>query len=1120
MPDPSHDFLSDYRASREMAAARQVLEREPAELAGFWGASLAFFLSAWKDSARPESGGPVLVVTATQDEADEIQEELETFGTVPVHPFPAWESLFLPASVPAGEIYRERLAVTLLLDRVRNRDVSGEFFIVAPVQAVLQPVPSEERLRGAKWILKTGDEHSPHEIAKVLESFGLRNVPLVHSRGEYSVRGDIFDLFPYEAEYPLRLEFFGNTLESVRRFRPDTQRSVAGAGSEQAEFFRLRPEDVFRDCFRGGEVLVTDFLGDAGRIFLKEPSLVRERVGKILHNLLGEDAETVSRLLFERFLKIRLASFHGLPVVPGESGLNLGFSSVERFLGGDLDQVLGSLEERLGMGYSVEVYCENSAEATRFREILADHKFDEERRLSTRVGAVRRGFEVVELQHLVLTTRELFNRHAIRRVRKKAVPGRAIQNFLELTEGDYVVHLAHGIGRFLGIESFTKNDVPQEFLAIEFRDRVKIYVPVSKIDLVQKYVGSGDRSPILDKVGGVSWTRKKEEVQSALLDLASDLIDIQALRRERPGFAFPEDSEWQREFEAAFPFEETPDQTEVTEAIKSDMRAPRPMDRLICGDVGYGKTEIAMRGIFKAVDAGKQVAVLVPTTILAQQHFRTFSERMAGFPITVDVLSRFRTARAQRKTVHAAAVGKLDVLVGTHRLLSDDVEFRDLGLVIIDEEQRFGVAHKEKLKKMRSTVDVLTLTATPIPRTLHMSLLGIRDISSLTTPPEGRAAIKTEVCRFEPKHIRDIVIRELNRDGQVYFVHNRVHDIVDLKCRLEKVVPEARIDFAHGQMNERELEDKMLRFFEGEIDMLISTTIIENGLDVPNVNTIFIDEADRYGLADLHQLRGRVGRYKHQAYCYLLLPDHRQMNPDAQKRVQALVEFSELGSGFKIAMRDLEIRGAGNILGSAQSGHIAAVGYEMFCRLLEKAVRSLNNEPQADPVHVEIDLALQAFIPDGYLSSAESAEPKLEIYRRISLCTKEEELAELGKELEDRFGPLPRPVECLLDVQGLRLLVAGAGVEYLGLEEQSLILKGEEAMKEFLADCPRRLVVLDPRTVGVSLVDTAGRRPPSVDDERAFRIALEWFRSGIFPERVPKGGRSAEKAGGISSGGR
>lgn len=1120
MPDSPPDSLASYRTSPEMAAARQVLGEERADLAGFWGASLAFFLAAWRDSARPDSGGPVLVVTATQDEADEIQEELEAFSAAAVHSFPAWESLFLPESVPDGEIYRERLAVTLLLDQVQGRDAVGEFFIVAPVQAVLQPVPSQECLRGSRWILKTGEEHSPQEIAKVLEDLGLRNVPLVESRGEYSVRGDIFDLFPYEAEYPLRLEFFGDTLESVRRFRPDTQRSVAGAGSEQAELFRLRPEEVFRDCFRGEEVLVTDFLGDAGRVLLKEPILVRERVQKILHNLLGEDSGTVSRLLFERLSKVKLASCHGLPFLPGESGLNLGFTSVERFLGGNLDQVLGSLAERLAKGYSAEVYCENSAEETRFREILADHKFDEGMRLSTRVGAVRRGFEVGELQHLVLTTRELFNRHTIRRVRKKAVPGRAIHSFLDLKEGDYVVHLAHGIGRFLGMESFTKNDVLQEFLAIEFRDKVKIYVPVAKIDLVQKYVGSGDRAPILDKVGGVSWTRKKEEVQSALLDLASDLIDIQAVRTERLGFAFPEDSEWQREFEAAFPFEETPDQTEVTEALKKDMRSPRPMDRLVCGDVGYGKTEIAMRGIFKAVDGGKQVAVLVPTTILAQQHFRTFSERMAGFPINIGVLSRFQTAGAQRKTVQLARSGKLDVLVGTHRILSDDVDFRELGLVIIDEEQRFGVAHKEKLKKMRSTVDVLTLTATPIPRTLHMSLLGIRDISSLTTPPQGRAAIKTEVCRFEPKHIREIVIRELNRDGQIYFVHNRVQDIADVKFKLEKVVPEARIDFAHGQMNERELEDKMLRFFEGEVDILISTTIIENGLDIPNVNTIFIDEADRYGLADLHQLRGRVGRYKHQAYCYLLLPDHRHMNPDAQKRVQALVEFSELGSGFKIAMRDLEIRGAGNLLGSAQSGHIAAVGYEMFCRLLEKAVRSLNNESQADPVHVEIDLALQAFIPDGYLSSAESADSKLEIYRRISLCTREKELVELGRELEDRFGPLPRPVTCLLDVQGLRLLAAAAGVEYLGLEEQSLILKGEGAMQSFLADCPARVVILDPRTVGVSLVDTVRRRGPSIDEEKAFRIALEWFRSGVFPQRVQKGKRPAKKADGIPFRGR
>ncbi len=1104
MPAPPRDLIAAYRASPEMDDARRMLGQEPVPvLGGFWGASLAFFLAAWKDSARPEGAGPCLVVTATEEEGDEIQEELETFTPVPVRSFPAWESLFLPDSVPEGDVWRQRLSVTEALSRGAG-DGAASFFIVAPVQAVLQPVPPAERLRASKWTLKVGEERSPHSIAEDLVRSGFRHVPLVEARGELSSRGDILDFFPHEAENPLRVELFGDSIESIREFQAETQRSIAGSERETAQVLRLRTGEAFIDCFRGREMLITDLLGPEGRVFVKEPAIVVDRAEKIFRNTLGEDAEAVSAIFFERLSRLRGARVQALPTAPEEPGMNFRFSTVERFRGGDIAQTMKGIADRLASGHAIEIYCESAAETKRFREILSGHGLEPgagpAALLRVRIGPVRRGFDVASLDLVVLTTRELFNRHVIRRIRRKAAPSRAIQSFLELEKGDYIVHIVHGIGRYLGMESFERNEVHQEFLALEFRDAVKVYVPVSKVDLVQKYIGSGDHAPILDKVGGTSWTKKKEDVETALLDLASDLIDIQALRKERPGFAYPEDSEWQRELEAAFPFDETPDQTEVTAALKADMQAARPMDRLICGDVGYGKTELAMRAAFKAVEAGKQVAVLVPTTVLAQQHFRTFSERMAEFPVRIAVLSRFRSASEQKATVQAAAAGQIDILIGTHRLLSDDIAFRDLGLLVIDEEQRFGVTHKEKLKRLRSVVDVLTLTATPIPRTLHMSLLGIRDISSLTTPPEGRMPVKTEVSRFEPRRVREIVIRELNRDGQVYYVHNRIQDIATVKFQIEKAVPEARVDFAHGQMHERELEEKMVKFFEREIDVLISTTIIESGLDIPNVNTIFIDEADLYGLADLHQLRGRVGRGKHQAYCYLLLPDHRHMNPDAQKRVQALVEFTELGSGFQIAMRDLEIRGAGNILGSAQSGHIASVGYEMYCRLLEKAVRRLRNEPEAEPVQVEIDLTLEARVPGEYAGGESS---KLDLYRRISSALKEEQIAELSREIEDRFGLLPVEVERLLDVQRLRVLCAAAEVESIGRDERNLILKGKEGMKKFLATCTRRVAVLDSRTAAVCLVDPARRHPPSIDDERVFRTALEWFRTGVFPELGP-----------------
>ncbi|HVR74891.1 MAG TPA: transcription-repair coupling factor [Planctomycetota bacterium] len=1104
MPELPDDLLALYRASPLMDAARGALDGPAPELGGFWGASLAFFLGAWKEPGTPGWRGSSLVVTATQEEAEDLLDDLKAFTSAPVLPFPAWESLFLPDSVPDGEIHRQRLVLVERLYSCCRPDEPA--FVVAPVQALLQPVPARERIAAARLEIRRGGGRSPARLAEELARHGFESVPLVAARGELSSRGDILDVFPHGGEFPLRIEFFGDTVESIRSFRPETQRSIAGTEKDEASIFTLDSRESFRPCFREGDTILTDCLGPSGRIFLKEPQLIAERAAKILQNLLGDEATGASRSFFDRISRRGLARVHTLSAPEG--ALNLRTSSVERFRGVGLEKVFAGISAFLAAGRRIDVYCENEAEAKRLREILADHGLEGEERLRARVGPVRRGFELLDLGFAILTAREIFNRHQVRRV-SRAVPSRAIQSFIELSRGDHIVHLVHGVGRYLGMESFEKDGVLQEFLALEFLGGVKVYVPVSKIDLVQKYIGGGERTPILDKVGGTSWTRKKEEVSTALLDLASDLIDVQALRQARSGKAYPEDSEWQREFEAAFPFEDTRDQVEVSAAIKTDMQSSRPMDRLICGDVGYGKTELAMRAAFKAVDGGKQVAVLVPTTVLAQQHYRTFSERMAQFPVTVEVLSRFRTPAAQRRVIAAAAEGKVDILIGTHRILSADVAFHDLGLVIIDEEQRFGVTHKEKLKRMRSLVEVLTLSATPIPRTLHMALLGIRDISNLTTPPEGRSPVKTEISRFEPKKVREAVLRELNRDGQVCFVHNRVQDIAALKRVIEKIVPEARTDYAHGQMNEHELEQKMERFFDRDLDILIATTIIENGVDIPTVNTIFINEADRYGLADLHQLRGRVGRSRHQAYCYLLLPEHRQMNPEAERRVEALVEFSELGAGFQIAMRDLEIRGAGNILGSAQSGHIAAVGYEMYCRLLAKAVNDLKNEPSPEPLQVEIDLSLEAFIPDEYLTGAGGKAPapavKLELYRRLSQALQVADISRFAQELTDRFGPFPSGVERLLDVQRLRILCLSRGVDYVGREDRNIILKGREGMKKLLEGCPVRVVVLDARTVAVSLSHPARRYPPPGTDEQAFRTALEWLETGTFPEHGAAG---------------
>ncbi len=567
---------------------------------------------------------------------------------------------------------------------------------------------------------------------------------------------------------------------------------------------------------------------------------------------------------------------------------------------------------------------------------------------------------------------ELFARAEVRRpVTRRRYESRAIDSFLDLNEGDLVVHVNHGIARYLGLHFVDQSaEHAEETLLLEFAEGTRLFVPVAKIDLVQKYVGGGKGTPALSKMGSSTWEKRKKRVAEAVVDLAQELIDIQAQRAARPGIAYPaQDSHWVAEFEAAFPYEETPDQLSAIEAVKRDMAQGKPMDRLICGDVGYGKTEVAIRGAFRAVDAGKQVAVLVPTTILAEQHHRSFAARMAEFPFVIEVVNRFRPKAAIREVLKSAAAGKVDILIGTHRILQKDVAFKDLGLVIIDEEQRFGVEDKEWLKTLRSTVDVLTLSATPIPRTLHMSLLGIRDISNLETPPPDRKAIETRVLRFDREVIKRAIHRELNRDGQIYFVHNRVYDITTIADCIQSIVPEARIGIAHGQMSGDELERTMMSFINRKFDILVATTIIESGLDIPNVNTIFINEADKYGLADLHQLRGRVGRYKHRAYAYLMLESDRPVTPNAVKRLKAIEEFTLLGAGFKIALRDLEIRGAGNILGAEQSGHIESVGYELYCSLLETAARSLTNQPDRPLFECSVELKWRAYLPRDYVTS-------------------------------------------------------------------------------------------------------------------------------------------------------
>jgi transcription-repair coupling factor (superfamily II helicase) len=717
----------------------------------------------------------------------------------------------------------------------------------------------------------------------------------------------------------------------------------------------------------------------------------------------------------------------------------------------------------LRQGYDVRLFCNNEGERQRFREIWRDYGLDRDVTLQTRLGALSRGFLSKQAKLVVVTDAEIFGRYKVQRPRRLKSPHAAASrslldiNFAELEAGDYVVHLQYGIGRYLGLgllPGAVRAPAPaasQECLIIEYapdefdQQPPKLFVPISEAHLVGKYIGAGKGRVPLNTLTGSRWAKAKSRAEHAVRDIAAEMLAIQAARSAQQGHAFPPDTGWQQEFDNSFLYEETPDQARAIIATKEDMEAAKPMDRLICGDVGYGKTEVAIRAAFKAALGGKQAAILVPTTVLAQQHFNTFRERMADYPIRIELLSRYRSRREQSRVVRDLAAGSVDIVIGTHRLLQGDIAFKDLGLVVIDEEQRFGVLHKERFKQLRTLVDVLTLTATPIPRTLYLALAGARDMSTIETPPQDRLPVETIVAPYDERLIRDAIRREINRGGQVFYLHNRVLDIETVARRLRELAPEARIAVGHGQMHSDQLEQVMAGFVNGESDVLLSTTIIESGLDIPNANTILIDRADRFGLSDLYQLRGRVGRFKHQAYAYLLLPRHAGLLTDARKRLSAIKQYSSLGSGFKIAMRDLEIRGAGNLLGPEQSGHITAVGFELYCQLLKQSVGNLKGRPARPPAEVQVRLDFlaggggdaRAGLPAAYIVEPQH---RIEMYRKLAQAADASALDELKKEFRDRFGPPPPAVELALKVAALKIAAAARRVTVIEVKDNKLML--------------------------------------------------------------------------------
>jgi len=1043
----------------------------------------------------------ILYLTAHLEQADDAHDDVEFFSQRPWTLFPAWETL--PGEGAAGgEIEAERLRVcTELLNRgaipatnkavtfegshrrkrrnghipggnphpsgLAKRDDGFAPCLVAPFLALMQPVPTPEQLEEGSLRIRVGAQNgrspaaSPDTLLTWAVDRGFIRLDLVESPGDVARRGDIVDLFVPGESTPYRIQFDGEAVESIRRFDISTQRSVESLNSLAITASRKEWKPDTDTCADLLAYLPTDAL-----IVLDEPGEIQS-LGETLEKRLADSRRLFStRDLLSRigaFPQLQLSVF-GTAAAADEERFDLGVTSVSRFEGDAADAVaeLG----RLSTEQELHLVCDTDGERQRLCEMLRERSPDAVDRIHTHIGIMHRGFAWTRCHTLVIPHHEIFHRHRQRRRIRRVHAGRPIESWLDLKPGEYVVHVVHGIAVYRGLKKMRKgtSNQEEEFLALEFADQAAIYVPCSQVDLVQKYIGAGGRKPELSKLGGNRWANTKQRVADAVSDLAESLLRLQALRDAASGTAYPADTQWQREFEAAFPYDETEDQLTVAVEIRDDLIRPRPMDRLICGDVGYGKTELAMRAAFKVVEYGRQAAVLVPTTVLAEQHYETFRERMAEYPFVIAGLSRFRSAADQRRIVEDLKKGRIDIVIGTHRLLSKDVTFADLGLVIIDEEQRFGVEHKEKLKAMRETVDVLTLTATPIPRTLHMSLMGIRDISSLQTPPVDRRAIATQVLPFSRSQIRDAVLRELNRDGQIFFVHNYVQSIAAMAQTVKTIVPEARVVYGHGQMKDDELERVMHRFVRKEADVLVCTTIIESGIDIPSANTIFINRADRFGLADLHQLRGRVGRSDHRGYCYLLLSPDRPPTSKAAKRLKTVEEFSELGAGFRIAMRDLEIRGAGNLLGKEQSGHIAAVGYEMYCRLVEQTVRRLKNEPDPTPPPVHVDLDVAAHIPRHYIASERS---RIEIYRRITTCRTEEDLRQLERDLNDAFGPFPKEVDRLLLVAEIRVFARRFGVESISLQPPDVIfaIQHVQRAEAVFVDAAGSVRMPDSRTV-------------------------------------------------------
>ena len=1086
-----------------MPAYRRLIEKLKERSGGtvvVLDAARPYLAAALYESLR----APVLFVTAQPESAKKLHEQLSSwcrFGQIKLFPEP--DVLPYERVTPDTSTGTERVQVLAALAGYENGedDVAAPLVVASAAALMSKTTPHDEFLSSRKSI-KLGMNIEPFRLLGELEAMGYRLENTVEVPGTMSHRGGIIDVFPPTAELPVRLEFFGDSIDSIRTFDPATQRSVgkvpsiavgpatellaprrmsqqsledilnsldlSGCTAEVKQQCRSdmdlllngqlsREAQFYAPLFNSGRLL--DYLPPGALLVLDEPSSIEQAVTELDAEAAQMRSEKLERGELPRNfprpyftweeLEEGIGSRQPLKLEAWGVGEGLDFISAPGYAG-KLPSFIKKTVELLGQQQRIVIV---SHQASRLSEL-----FDEEDIIIAPIEEVTQAPEpgtmvlvqgslpegwVMTGETYLFTDAEIFGFVKQRRLVKKR-PSPRQKLTIDFVPDDYVVHVEHGIGKFTGVTMLNAAGSEKEYLVLRYAAGDTLYVPTDQIDRVSRYVGAGDRTPVLSRLGTQEWFRTRQKAKEAAELLARELLNLYAAREVVPGFAFSRDTVWQQEMEAAFPYVETPDQLEAQQDVKEDMEKPKPMDRLVCGDVGYGKTEVAIRAAFKAVMDGKQVAVLVPTTVLAQQHYATFSERLEVFPVKVEVLSRFRSDREQRLVVDGLASGTVDICIGTHRLIQKDIIFKNLGLLIIDEEQRFGVNHKEYLKKMRREVDVLTLSATPIPRTLHMSLVGVRDMSTMETPPEARLPVKTYVAEYNEHLVKEAILRELERNGQVFFVHNRVQSIAMVAANLRELVPEAEVAIGHGQMPEEELENVMTAFTQGKVDILVCTTIIESGLDMPNANTMIVNKADKFGLTQLYQLRGRVGRGANLAYAYFLYDGGKHLTPVAHKRLRTIYEATELGAGFGIAMKDLEIRGAGTLLGHRQSGHITAVGFSLYTRLLaeaveeQKAIMAGKEKPPARLPTPTVDLPLDAFIPEEYVSDVDT---RLELYRALGSVDAAAKLDDILKEYADRFGKPPPEVQNLLYAVKIKGLAARAGIESITTEEGYIILR-------------------------------------------------------------------------------